>query len=217
MGRGEVRASPHQRHNLQTGVSIGGLGSRVQFSALYRGVLTRIAIHCARCGQPFVLHQSCYRGHRYCGDLCRNLARRYCVQEARRRFRNSSEGRLDHRDAQRARRMRQATSVADHSSKNLTNIAPSKGHETQSYFASPAASAVYQLQARRDFHPLPSERQSLPRHPLQGAAARLWQALTLQRLADQACIFCGQSTGDLVGFMGQGIVARSRAPPYGAF
>ena len=49
---------------------------------------------------------SCDRGHAYCSSACRTAARRASVRAARQRHRRSPEGRLDHRDHQRAYRAR---------------------------------------------------------------------------------------------------------------
>ena len=49
---------------------------------------------------------ACDRGHAYCAVRCRTLARRRSVQAAQARHQRSREGRLDHRDHQRAYRAR---------------------------------------------------------------------------------------------------------------
>jgi len=67
---------------------------------------------CRRCSRPFTICASCDRGHAYCSSACRGAARRGSVRAARRRHRASPEGRLDHRDHQRAYRAR----VRDHPS-----------------------------------------------------------------------------------------------------
>ena len=59
------------------------------------------------CGSPFWICRSCDRGHRYCSPLCRQRNRRRQLREANRRYQRSTEGRLDHRDRQRAYRERQ--------------------------------------------------------------------------------------------------------------
>ncbi len=73
------------------------------------------------CGAPFWICQSCYRGQRYCCERCRLKNRRQQRREANRRHQQSPEGRLDHRDRQRAYRLRRARArVTDH-----TRTAPS--------------------------------------------------------------------------------------------
>jgi len=61
---------------------------------------------CRRCSRLFAICASCDRGHAYCSSVCRTAARRRSVRAARRRHRASPEGRLDHRDHQRAYRAR---------------------------------------------------------------------------------------------------------------
>ena len=69
---------------------------------------------CRRCNRPFAICAACDRGHAYCSPGCRAAARQACLRAARRRHRASPEGRLDHRDHQRAYRAR----VRDHSSRH---------------------------------------------------------------------------------------------------
>lgn len=73
---------------------------------------------CPRCRSIFSICCRCDRGHVYCGPTCSGLARRDSLRRARRRHRHSLEGRLDHRDHERARRKRrrQALRVGDHGS-----------------------------------------------------------------------------------------------------
>jgi hypothetical protein len=58
-------------------------------------------ILCARCRTTFYMCRSCYRGHKYCSDVCRLEARNHQLKAARKRHRQSPEGRLDHRDQMR--------------------------------------------------------------------------------------------------------------------
>ena len=60
------------------------------------------------CGVVFWICRCCDRGQQYCGDRCRcrQKARRQQRREANRRHQQSREGRLDHRDRQRAYRQR---------------------------------------------------------------------------------------------------------------
>ncbi len=64
----------------------------------------------------FFICSHCYRGQRYCSQACRASARRQQRRAANRRHQQSAEGRLDHRDRQRAYRGRRATGVTDQSS-----------------------------------------------------------------------------------------------------
>ena len=69
------------------------------------------------CGVMFYICRSCYRGQVYCGDGCRGRMRREQKRRAKRRHQQSREGRLDHRDRQRAYRGRcRLRRVTDHTS-----------------------------------------------------------------------------------------------------
>ena len=69
---------------------------------------------CRWCHRLFAICPACDRGHAYCAARCRTLARRRSVQAAKARHQRSPEGRLDHRDHQRAYRAR--CRVRDHTS-----------------------------------------------------------------------------------------------------
>ena len=74
---------------------------------------------CPRCQRLFAICCHCDRGHVYCGRSCSESARRDNLRRARRRHRRSPEGRLDHRDRERARRRRRrlfGARVGDHPS-----------------------------------------------------------------------------------------------------
>ena len=58
------------------------------------------------CGAVFYICRSCYRGQAYCGDECRAPAQRRQRRTANAKHQRSPEGRLDHRDHQRAYRAR---------------------------------------------------------------------------------------------------------------
>lgn len=72
--------------------------------------------HAPGCGVPFFVCRSCYRGQRYCSDGCRQAARREQRRAANRRHQQSDDGRLDHRDRQRAYRQRRLAGVTDQGS-----------------------------------------------------------------------------------------------------
>jgi hypothetical protein len=74
---------------------------------------------CRRCNRLFAICISCDRGHAYCSPACREAARSASVRAARQRHRRSPEGRLDHRDHQRAYRAR----VRDHTSQRAAALA----------------------------------------------------------------------------------------------
>ncbi len=60
----------------------------------------------AGCGAEFWICRSCDRGQCYCSQECREQSRRAQCREANSRHQQSPEGRLDHRDRQRAYRKR---------------------------------------------------------------------------------------------------------------
>jgi hypothetical protein len=78
--------------------------------------VTALRLECEGCRRSFFVHRRCFRGQAYCGNSCRTQKRLDSIRRARRRHRNSLEGRADHRDAERDRRLRRR--VADHSSAN---------------------------------------------------------------------------------------------------
>ena len=69
---------------------------------------------CRHCSRLFAICAACDRGHAYCTPRCRAAGRRRSLQAARARHQQSPEGRLDHRDQQRAYRDRRR--VMDQSS-----------------------------------------------------------------------------------------------------
>ena len=58
------------------------------------------------CGALFYVCRPCYRGQRYCRDVCRKAARREQERRSNERHQRTEWGRLDHRDRQRAYRER---------------------------------------------------------------------------------------------------------------
>ena len=107
----------------------------------------------AGCGAVFWICCHCDRGHRYCGERCRRKTRRQQGRDANRRHQQSPEGRLDHRDRQRAYRERRRRRVTDHPSPAAsasdsiveTEPSPSKnGSESDSGEARYAESAEFE-------------------------------------------------------------------------
>ena len=71
---------------------------------------------CGYCRTPFVICRPCDRGHVYCGVPCRIAGYALKRRESRARHQKTLEGRLDHRDRQRAYRCRQVSRVTDQTS-----------------------------------------------------------------------------------------------------
>lgn len=80
------------------------------------------------CRAMFFLCSRCDRGQRYCSDACRQQARLGQHRVANRRYQQSEEGRLDHRDRQRCYRARRAQArVTDQGSLLIAGSASSEG------------------------------------------------------------------------------------------
>jgi hypothetical protein len=87
-----------------------------------------IQIKCRTCLLIFYLCRSCYRGHAYCGEPCRKIAKRNAHRIAQSKYRTSEKGRKANRNAERKRRIKKnEKSVADRgsiSSSTCVIIAP---------------------------------------------------------------------------------------------
>ena len=73
------------------------------------------------CRTMFFICSRCDRGQRYCGLICRRRCRLQQRRNAGRRHQQSYEGRLDHRDRQRAYRLRKARSAVPNAKENVTD------------------------------------------------------------------------------------------------
>ena len=72
------------------------------------------------CRILFFICSHCDRGQRYCSLVCRQGARVKQQRVARRRHQDSPEGRLDHRDRERAYRLRKAAIARELMKKSVT-------------------------------------------------------------------------------------------------
>jgi hypothetical protein len=92
-------------------------------------VVLRLRVCLGReCHAVFFLCSHCDRGQRYCSPACRTEARLHQRRSANRRYQQSPEGRLDHRDRQRHYRERRAQArVTDQGSLSIICSALSKG------------------------------------------------------------------------------------------
>ena len=133
----------------------------------------------AGCGAVFWICRHCDRGHRYCGERCRQKKRRQQRRDANRRHQQSPEGRLDHRDRQRNYRERcrhrarvtdqpsPATSASD--SIVATEPSPSEdGPGSVSGEARYAGSSEFEpacIICGRTWGPAPAKRPSFPDGP----------------------------------------------------
>lgn len=92
------------------------------------------------CQTVFWICTHCDRGQRYCSPACRTEARRRQQRAANRRYQQSPEGRLDHRDRQQQYRERRCRPrVTDQSSLSVISPAPFSYGET---ITTPAAVAL---------------------------------------------------------------------------
>ena len=95
------------------------------------------------CGVMFYICNSCYRGQVYCRDECRRRMRRQQRRRANRRHQQSREGRLDHRDRQRAYRERcRLRRVTDHTSAGRARSGNIKKPLTETEIRTPLAVVV---------------------------------------------------------------------------
>ena len=86
-------------------------------------------LFCGICGDRFFVCVQDFRGQSYCGPGCRRQGRLRARRAANARHQRSAEGRLDHRDRQRAYMARasplgETTSVTDTGSEKLASLAP---------------------------------------------------------------------------------------------
>lgn len=173
--------------------------------------MERLVILCKSCGDEFVVHDGCYRGHVYCGAACRVAGRQETARAARRRFRLTAEGRADHREAERSRRLR--TSVADHRSKNLPELSQIESRSKESdACAKETRSAPRPVAAAggaSSVHRLAHFRVGVADATTVAASAFGTGDAVLVRLAGRACVVCGSAEGRL-GFM---VARRARGHP----
>ncbi len=163
----------------------------------------RLVIRCKSCGDAFVVHGRCYRGHAYCGTVCQRAGRALTARAARLRFRQTQAGREEHREAERSRRDRRR--VADQCSKNLPNLSEIAARSEKSdACANETRSVPHQLasRARRGIHPLARLRLNADGDTVVAANAADAGDVVLERLAGRACIACGARDGRLVFVVG---------------
>ena len=121
------------------------------------------------CRTLFFICSHCDRGQCYCSLVCRQGSRLKQQRVARRRHQDSPEGRLDHRDRQRAYRLRRAASARATTKENVTDHGSQSG--TTSVTIAPPCNQ----------HPEPFRSPWL---------RRIWQAASSLGLV--ICRFCGQ-------------------------
>lgn len=89
------------------------------------------------CGRMFFICSCCDRGQAYCSPSCREMARRLQLRAANLRHQRSEEGRLDHRDRQRAYRRRLATAAYSFAAKSVTDHGSNHHHSYDTVCAAP--------------------------------------------------------------------------------
>jgi hypothetical protein len=81
--------------------------------------LLGFVLSCKCCQKSFVICKSCYRGHCYCSESCREAGYALAKKKARKTYDQSPEAKLDHRDrSQRYRQNLSQKTVTDKGSKN---------------------------------------------------------------------------------------------------
>lgn len=90
-------------------------------------VLRQLFCRAVGCGAMFFICLSCYRGQTYCSQPCRQKSRREQLRQANRRYQQSLEARLDHRDRQRQYRRRcgrvtDQSSLAPYSCRRISRV-----------------------------------------------------------------------------------------------
>ena len=83
--------------------------------------LVGLVLVCQCCDKYFVICKHCYRGHKYCSQACKQSGYEVRRKNARLKFENSFEAKLDHADRQ--ARYRERKKVTDKSSNlNIKNV-----------------------------------------------------------------------------------------------
>ena len=122
--------APPSSHAVRSGLPCHATSRRAGVRARAKRWRT-VRCRGAGCGTVFSLCGSCWRGQAYCGARCRAVAQRRQRRRATARHQRSLEGRLDHRDRQRAYRARRRCRVTDAPSPRpprSTTIALPVGH-----------------------------------------------------------------------------------------
>ncbi len=73
------------------------------------GEVFLLEITCLWCRQSFYMCHSCWRGHRYCSALCKDLGYRRCKKKRQDLYRESKKGKKTRRRAERKRSLRQSS------------------------------------------------------------------------------------------------------------
>src|SRR5215813_10226303 len=107
----------------------------------------QIFCHALGCRRLFFICSPCYRNHRYCSPECRELSSIEQRRAARRRHRQSPEGRADGRDRQRNYRRRKADLARAAAQKNVMDKTPNPPL-TSGIIASPLVGAPIKTQQR---------------------------------------------------------------------
>ena len=137
------------------------------------------------CGELFFICSHCDRGQRYCSEKCRQASRHRQLRLANQRYQQSPEARLDHRDHQRAYRLRKARSESATTASRVTD------HGSQSDLACATMPSPQLSESRATWIRLskPVSADSLLRF-LEVAGEVL--AHVLSRLGPVICRFCGR-------------------------
>lgn len=214
-GRGEEAVetrAPPRKHKASRSCGRRFAASR---NSPHRGSTKLYAITCRQCGAEFWIHESCFRGHAYCSERCRVEGREETARRARKRLRDTAEGREDHRDAERDRRARErraATRVADQTSKNLTAPAdlagPSEVPDEAREHKDPSRPGQGRRERMAAVVRRPTYVMSRSLRPLEPGSG-----CGTGHQADRVCIVCGLDGGEPVPLPGRLVRGHARGPP----
>lgn len=123
-----------------------GAGIMVVLSNSQR-TFRRIFCRGSWCRRQFFICSPCYRNHRYCSIECRKLADIENRAAARRRYRESPEGKANGRDIQRRYRLRKAALARAEAQKTVMDNTTNP-QTTSGIIASPSVSASSEAQKR---------------------------------------------------------------------
>jgi len=83
-------------------------------------------ISCPICSIKFIICHRCFRGHKYCSRECRDRGYEDARRRARKKYAQSPEAKLDHRDRNRiyrlGKKLNEENTVMDKSSKKITSL-----------------------------------------------------------------------------------------------
>lgn len=113
-----------------------------------------LEITCQWCGQSFFICQSCWRGHAYCSNSCRDLGYQRCKKKRQDKYRKSDKGKETRSRAERKRNLRQSSKKSGDAGSNptphvLTSLLKQSSREPCCHFCGKKGVIVNQFSRRR--------------------------------------------------------------------